>query len=226
MLMALQMPNGFKKKRKDHRISRAIWRKRETVRLPGFLIECNGAFVHYVSVDKRNDGYYAAGVRLAGKHVGDWLGEDLIESVEEAITDLMAPASPSEASDGPDPDAAEIGNLYRKAMETTGLAERTQENKWMSLDPEAGLRRCVCGTAFVGGFGAYRCRDCRADIKRANLRRASAKRAEARAVSRAAALTCRQCGCAITDSARTTKAFCSNKCRVAAFRIRRHNQPA
>jgi hypothetical protein len=202
------MGYGFKRRRKDHR-KRTEHQGRAVLRSGKLTVEVNGGCVHYAEGFEMRKGKPVVGgvVFDQADYDGGFGGFDyaLMEAfgLKEALKRL-----------GVDEDESTVGDCIR-AVGFEGL-----------YSPEMGVRRCLsCSTVFIGGFGACRCLSCRADIKRANLHRASMKRADKRAAERAATLTCRRCGSAIADSARSTKAFCSDRCRVAAFRARRHNQP-
>jgi hypothetical protein len=81
------------------------------------------------------------------------------------------------------------------------------------------LKACACSAVFVGDSCSRHCPACKreADLlsTRAAVRRLRAKRRPPRPL----ALQCRQCGAPMTAK-RATKAFCSEKCRVAAHRAR------
>jgi hypothetical protein len=81
------------------------------------------------------------------------------------------------------------------------------------------LKRCACSAVFVGDQSARHCPACKRD---ANLRATLAAVRRLRAKRRpplALAQQCRQCNAPMTAK-RSTKAFCSEKCRVAAHRAR------
>jgi hypothetical protein len=79
------------------------------------------------------------------------------------------------------------------------------------------LKACGCSAVFVGDSCSRHCPACKreADLlsTRAAVRRLRAKRRPPPPF----ALQCRQCGAPMTAK-RSTKAFCSEKCRVAAHR--------
>jgi hypothetical protein len=81
------------------------------------------------------------------------------------------------------------------------------------------LKACACSAVFVGDSCSRHCPACKreADLlsTRAAVRRLRAKRRPPRPL----ALQCRQCGAPMMAK-RSTKAFCSEKCRVAAHRER------
>ena len=81
------------------------------------------------------------------------------------------------------------------------------------------LKACACSAVFVGDSCTRHCPACKreADLlsTRAAVRRLRAKRRPPRPL----ALQCRQCGAPMTAK-RPSKAFCSEKCRVAAHRER------
>jgi hypothetical protein len=80
------------------------------------------------------------------------------------------------------------------------------------------LKACHCSAVFVGDSCARHCPACKreADLlsTRTAVRRFRAKQRQSPLV-----LQCRQCGAPMTAK-RPSKAFCSEKCRVAAHRER------
>jgi hypothetical protein len=80
------------------------------------------------------------------------------------------------------------------------------------------LKACGCRAVFVADVRARRCPACQCAAvlasTRASLKRLRAKRRPALAGQ------CRDCGAPITAT-RSTKVFCSAKCRVAAHRASR-----
>jgi hypothetical protein len=83
------------------------------------------------------------------------------------------------------------------------------------------LKACHCGAAFVGVSRAQHCPSCQREAT-LNAAREAVRRIR---VSRRAPLagTCRQCGAPMTAK-RSTKAFCSGKCRMAANRARKGSE--
>jgi hypothetical protein len=81
------------------------------------------------------------------------------------------------------------------------------------------LKRCACSAVYVGDPSARRCPACKREADRratlAAVRRLRAKRR----LPLPLAQQCRQCNAPMTAK-RSTKAFCSGKCRVAAHRDR------
>ena len=79
------------------------------------------------------------------------------------------------------------------------------------------LKRCACSAVYVGDPSARHCPACKREAHRratlAAVRRLRAKRRPPLAQQ------CRQCNAPMTAK-RSTKAFCSEKCRVAAHRER------
>ena len=94
-------------------------------------------------------------------------------------------------------------------------------NMPVALVSSIWLHRCRrCNVPFIGPSEARLCSDqCRAEAKRNAVRKSKAKRA-GRHESRNATgrrFVCRQCG-KRTGAARSTKQYCSMRCRVAAHR--------
>jgi len=83
------------------------------------------------------------------------------------------------------------------------------------------LLRCRCGAFFVGAAQARLCPACKSVSVTASTKAAGRRFSQKRRLAPNPA--CRACGAPLTAE-RATKAFCSVKCRVAAFRARRHNQ--
>ncbi len=106
----------------------------------------------------------------------------------------------------------------------TAEAQEAGSNMPVCLSHKATrLIRCgACGAPFIAHPAARLCSPaCRLKASRASQRKASAKRTIERDERRAALLIrCRQCGEPVQAS-RSTKAFCSAACRVAAARARR-----
>jgi hypothetical protein len=93
-------------------------------------------------------------------------------------------------------------------------------NMPVELHPNVWLHWCRrCQRPFIGLSGAKICSDeCRTLAKRDSIRKASAKRGRRRAeASEARTSACRHCGEHL-PARRSSKRFCSVKCRVAAHR--------
>lgn len=150
-----------------------------------------------VSAERRADGVYvAAGVELIEPETrheltrGDWVEPARVTRLGERLRWQTA-------------------NRLRKAIgyRSMGLYPRTPV-----------LKACHCSAVYVGDPCTRHCPACKreADLlsTRTAVRRFHAKRRQPPLV-----LQCRQCAAPMTAK-RSTKAFCSEKCRVAAHRER------
>jgi hypothetical protein len=75
------------------------------------------------------------------------------------------------------------------------------------------LRQCPCGQHFIATWRFHRCNTCRQGREKALLTAFTAEKAAKRAAARAT--HCAHCGKAM-GAARSTKRFCSDKCRNAS----------
>jgi hypothetical protein len=102
----------------------------------------------------------------------------------------------------------------KRVREATGHRDRYR----VDYNRTPVLKACRCSAVFLGDPCSRHCPACKreADLRatRAAVRRLRAKRRPPLAQQ------CRQCG-APMSAKRSTKAFCSEKCRVAAHRERR-----
>jgi endogenous inhibitor of DNA gyrase (YacG/DUF329 family) len=101
-------------------------------------------------------------------------------------------------------------------------AEAAGSNMRTCLSTKATrLHRCAgCGAPFVAHPSARLCSaECRTAFRRGSQRKASAKRTIRRDERRAALqVRCRQCGEPIEAPSRSSRAFCSNRCRQVSWR--------
>src|SRR5580700_6794001 len=81
------------------------------------------------------------------------------------------------------------------------------------------LKACHCAAVFVGDSCSRHCPACKREADLLSTRTAVRSLRAKRRPPRPLALQCRQCGAPMTAK-RATKAFCSEKCRVAAHRAR------
>jgi hypothetical protein len=81
------------------------------------------------------------------------------------------------------------------------------------------LKACHCSAVFVGDSCSRHCPACKREADLLSTRTAVRRLRAKRRPPRPLALQCRQCGAPMTAK-RATKAFCSEKCRVAAHRAR------
>jgi hypothetical protein len=162
--------------------------------------------VTHCAVEERDDGLYVVGVRLdaeaeagraefaateAARRTHRRSGVPLTERTAWKIDDALTAASGS--------------------------------NMPVYLSDKARLHRCVrCGAPFLAHPSARLCSpDCRTQAKRESQGKQIAKRTESRNQRRVALrLECRQCGKEVESLSRSTRAFCSDACRQAAYRSR------
>jgi hypothetical protein len=82
------------------------------------------------------------------------------------------------------------------------------------------IRPCRCGAFFLRGWShqwrRFRCDSCAKAAEKASRQRASKRRSQAREKARAYR-RCRHCG-SVLAARRSTKCFCSDRCRVKAWR--------
>jgi hypothetical protein len=79
------------------------------------------------------------------------------------------------------------------------------------------LKACACSAVFVGDSCSRHCPACKREADLLSTRTAVRRLRAKRRPPRPLALQCSQCGAPMTAK-RATKAFCSEKCRVAAHR--------
>jgi hypothetical protein len=104
-------------------------------------------------------------------------------------------------------------------------AQAAGSNMPVALDHRARLKRCVrCGAPFIAPAPVRLCSEtCRDESKRESLAKHLAKRAQERERRRAALkVACRHCGQPVEKPSRSTRGYCSNACRQAAYRTRFH----
>jgi hypothetical protein len=97
-------------------------------------------------------------------------------------------------------------------------------NTPVGLRSNLRLHRCrQCGAGFIAHAAARLCSaDCRKLAGKTSALKARATRTETRQRRRESlAVICRQCGVPIEGASRSTRAYCSEKCRQAAYRARR-----
>jgi hypothetical protein len=151
-----------------------------------------------VAAERRADGVYiAAGVELIEPEIrhestrGDWVEPSRVARLGDKLGSETA----------------------KRLREATGHRDAYR----VSYHRPPVLKACHCSAVFVGDSCSRHCPACKreADLlsTRAAVRRLRAKRRPPRPL----ALQCRQCGAPMTAK-RATKAFCSEKCRVAAHR--------
>ena len=151
-----------------------------------------------VAAERRADGVYvAAGVELIEPETrheltrGDWVEPARVTRLGERLRWQTA-------------------NRLRKAIgyRSLGLYHRTLV-----------LKACHCSAVFVGDSCSRHCPACKREADLLSTRTAVRRLRAKRRPPRPLALQCRQCGAPMTAK-RATKAFCSEKCRVAAHRAR------
>jgi hypothetical protein len=152
-----------------------------------------------VAAELRDDGVYvAAGVELIEPE-SRWTSPNLPGHV------FVTPSKTARVGD----------KLGWQAEQRLRAATRSDEYGPAGVRRTQMLKRCACSAVFVGDPGARNCPACKraADLAatRAAVRRMRAKQRPPLAQH------CRQCGEPMSAK-RSTKAFCSEKCRVAAHR--------
>jgi hypothetical protein len=109
----------------------------------------------------------------------------------------------------------------------TAEAQAVGSNLPVGLDPKSRLHWCLrCGAPFIAHPSTRLCgAECAVASTRASQRKASAKRTIRRDERRAALrVRCRQCDKPVENAFRRQRAFCSNACRQAAYRVRANGQ--
>jgi endogenous inhibitor of DNA gyrase (YacG/DUF329 family) len=162
-------------------------------------------FVTQCAVEERDDGLYVAGVRIDA--------EVEAERAEVAATEA---ARRSHRWSG-------VPLAERTVWKVDALAAASGSNVPVYLSHKARLHRCArCGAPFLAHPSARGCsEECRTAFRRESQRKQIAKRTIKRVERRAALkVECRQCGKPVDAPSRSTRAFCSNACRQAAYRAR------
>ena len=152
-----------------------------------------------VAAERRADGvYFAAGVELIEPGYRH----------QSALAPGGVVVTPSRV--------ARLGD--KLGMETAKRLRKATGYRSFSYTRTPVLKACACSAVFVGDSCTRHCPACKreADLlsTRTAVRRFRAKQRQPPLV-----LQCRQCGAPMTAK-RSTKAFCSEKCRVAAHRER------
>jgi hypothetical protein len=174
--------------------------------MPPFVLH---RFISRCPVEERDDGLYVAGVRFrAGdERVAFAAAQDARQQQSLRLSGL--PLS--------EPTLDRIDDAL------TAEAQAAGSNMPVGLSSKARLHRCVgCGAPFIAPPSARLCSDeCRDAGKRESRAREIAKRSQRRNERRAALnVECRQCGKPVEGPSRSTRGYCSNACRQAAYRER------
>jgi endogenous inhibitor of DNA gyrase (YacG/DUF329 family) len=114
--------------------------------------------------------------------------------------------------------------LARMKVEDSNRESRDLDRLWGKW-----MRCSRCGERFHSRRRfEMLCSDaCRQEAKGESQRRQIAKRSERRAEHRAALIVaCQRCGKPVANPSRSTRAFCSNACRQAAYRGRSSTTPS
>jgi hypothetical protein len=173
-------------------------------------------FCHVVEpppVEERDGRLYVAGV-------------EIIACADERALDAASAARRSYRLSGVPLD---VETVWRIEEAMTAKARAAGSNMPVGIRYSVRLHRCRgCGTPFIAHHAARLCSDaCRGLGRKASERRASGKRTVRRVERRASLkVQCRHCGGPVEGAARSTRAFCSDACRQAAYRARASSSAA
>ena len=152
-----------------------------------------------VAAERRADGVYiAAGVALIEPETrhqstrGDWVEPSRVARLGDRLRWQTA----------------------KRLREATGHRDAYR----VSYHRTPVLKACACSAVFVGDSCSRHCPACKREADLLSTRTA-VRRFRAKQRQSPLALQCRQCGAPMTAK-RPSKAFCSEKCRVAAHRER------
>jgi hypothetical protein len=166
-------------------------------------------FISRLTVEERDGGLYAAGVRI---HPDDE------RAAFEAATDARLRRSLRKYGA-----PLSVRTFCRIDDGLNAQAQAAGSNMPVGLVDGLRLKRCArCAVWFIALAPVRLCSDsCRAAAKREANVKQIAKRTEARQRRRESLqVACQMCGQPVEKPSRSTRAFCSNACRQAAYRAR------
>ena len=149
-----------------------------------------------VTTERRSDGVYVA-----------------------AGVELIEPETRHQSTRGDWVEPSRVARLGDKlGWQTAKRLRKATGHRSFSYTRTPVLKACACSAVFVGDSCTRHCPACKREADLLSTRTA-VRRFRAKQRQSPLALQCRQCGAPMTAK-RPSKAFCSEKCRVAAHRER------
>jgi len=136
-----------------------------------------------------------------------------------AGVELIEPETRHQSTRGDWVEPSRVARLGDKlGWQTAKRLRKATGHRSFSYTRTPVLKACACSAVFVGDSCTRHCPACRREADLLSTRTA-VRRFRAKQRQSPLALQCRQCGAPMTAK-RPSKAFCSEKCRVAAHRER------
>jgi hypothetical protein len=136
-----------------------------------------------------------------------------------AGVELIEPETRHQSTRGDWVEPSRVARLGDKlGWQTAKRLRKATGHRSFSYTRTPVLKACACSAVFVGDSCTRHCPVCKREADLLSTRTA-VRRFRAKQRQSPLALQCRQCGAPMTAK-RPSKAFCSEKCRVAAHRER------
>jgi hypothetical protein len=136
-----------------------------------------------------------------------------------AGVELIEPETRHQSTRGDWVEPSRVARLGDKlGWQTAKRLRKATGHRSFSYTRTPVLKACACSAVFVGDSCTRHCPACKREADLLSTR-AAVRRFRAKQRQSPLALQCRQCGAPMTAK-RPSKAFCSEKCRVAAHRER------
>jgi hypothetical protein len=136
-----------------------------------------------------------------------------------AGVELIEPETRHQSTRGDWVEPSRVARLGDKlGWQTAKRLRKATDHRSFSYTRTPVLKACACSAVFVGDSCIRHCPACKREADLLSTRTA-VRRFRAKQRQSPLALQCRQCGAPMTAK-RPSKAFCSEKCRVAAHRER------
>ena len=136
-----------------------------------------------------------------------------------AGVELIEPETRHQSTRGDWVEPSRVARLGDKlGWQTAKRLRKATGHRSFSYTRTPVLKACACSAVFVGNSCTRHCPACKREADLLSTRTA-VRRFRAKQRQSPLALQCRQCGAPMTAK-RPSKAFCSEKCRVAAHRER------
>jgi hypothetical protein len=136
-----------------------------------------------------------------------------------AGVELIEPETRHQSTHGDWVEPSRVARLGDKlGWQTAKRLRKATGHRSFSYTRTPVLKACACSAVFVGDSCTRHCPACKREADLLSTRTA-VRRFRAKQRQSPLALQCRQCGAPMTAK-RPSKAFCSEKCRVAAHRER------
>ena len=135
-----------------------------------------------------------------------------------AGVELIEPETRHQSTRGDWVEPSRVARLGDKlGWQTAKRLRKATGHRSFSYTRTPVLKACACSAVFVGDSCSRHCPACKREADLLSTRTAVRRLRAKRRPPRPLALQCRQCGAPMMAK-RSTKAFCSEKCRVAAHR--------